>query len=167
MKYAKIHIRFAIENAFDFQDFTDSELLSILELKLKQQDLSATKEAKSVAINVLSRARNRPNFGNAGEVENLLGLAKNRYQARQLDSQSVSEGSFDVIFEPQDFDEDFDRGRNAITNLNKLFEDVVGCEETIAKLKGYQQTAQNLQILGRDMRDMIPTNFLFKGPPGS
>lgn len=35
---------------------------------MRQQDLNATKEAKVVAIEVLSRARNRPNFGNAGEV---------------------------------------------------------------------------------------------------
>src|SRR6267154_4812032 len=31
--------RFDIENAFHFEDFTDSELLEILNLKLKQQDL--------------------------------------------------------------------------------------------------------------------------------
>lgn len=35
---------------------------------MKHQDLDATAKAKSVAIEVLSRGRNRPNFGNAGEV---------------------------------------------------------------------------------------------------
>ena len=43
--------------------------MKILNLKMKQQDLEATERAKVVAIEVLSRARNRPNFGNAGEVE--------------------------------------------------------------------------------------------------
>lgn len=60
--------RFAIESAFHFDDFNDDELLEILELKMKHQDLDATPKAKSVAIEVLSRGRNRPNFGNAGEV---------------------------------------------------------------------------------------------------
>lgn len=60
--------RFAIESAFHFEDFNNDELLEILELKLRHQDLDATPEAKAVAIEVLSRGRNRPNFGNAGEV---------------------------------------------------------------------------------------------------
>ena len=60
--------RFAFESAFRFDDFTDSELLEILNMKMKNQDLEASENAKSVAIEVLSRARNRPNFGNAGEV---------------------------------------------------------------------------------------------------
>ena len=60
--------RFAIESAFLFEDFDNDELLEILEMKMRHQDLDATPEAKSVAIEVLSRARIRPNFGNAGEV---------------------------------------------------------------------------------------------------
>ena len=60
--------RFAIESAFLFEDFDNDELLEILEMKMRHQDLDATSEAKSVAIEVLSRSRNRPNFGNAGEV---------------------------------------------------------------------------------------------------
>ncbi len=61
-------LRFAIESAFHFEDFDNGELLEILDLKMRHQDLDATPEAKSVAIEVLSRGRNRPNFGNAGEV---------------------------------------------------------------------------------------------------
>ena len=99
------------------------------------------------------------------QVENLLGLAKDRHQARQS-SKPASQRSFEVIFEPQDFDPDFQRGEHAATNLQKLFEDVVGCEEVIDKLAGYQQTAQNMKARNRQSRGNIPTNFLFKGPPG-
>ncbi len=159
-------LRFAIENAFRFEDFTDEELLKILNLKLKSQDLDATDDAKAVAIEVLSRGRNRPNFGNAGEVENQLGLAKGRHQLRQSAKQP-SERSSDIVFEPQDFDPDYNRAAHASTNLEKLFEDVVGCEDIIAKLGGYQQIAQSMKKKGLDARGMIPTNFLFKGPPGT
>lgn len=38
----------------------------------KDQSLDATEKAKSVTIGVLAQARNRPNVGNAGKVENLL-----------------------------------------------------------------------------------------------
>ena len=158
--------RFSIDNAFRFNDFSDSELRQILDLKLKDQGLDSTEKAKSVAIGVLSRARNRPNFGNAGEVENLLGKAKVSYLARQM-SMPLSERSLDVVFEAQDFDADFDREAGAATNLKKLFEDIVGCEDVVAKLEGYQQVARGMKTRGLDPRDQIPTNFIFKGPPGN
>ncbi|THH18626.1 hypothetical protein EW146_g2397 [Bondarzewia mesenterica] len=157
--------RFAIENAFHFEDYSDPELLQALEWKLKDQDLSATDAAKTVAIEVLSRARNRPNFGNIGEVENLLSQAKTRYQERQA-SMHIGMRSPDAPFEPTDFDPEFDRGKHAVSNLAKLFEDVTGCEDIIEKLRGWQQMAQNVKSRRMDPRDFVPTNFVFKGPPG-
>ena len=161
-----IEARFAIENAFRFEDFTDDQLREILDLKLKSQDLQATDEAKSVAIDVLSRGRNRPNFGNAGEVENQLGLAKDRHQRRQS-VKDVSERSPHIVFEPIDFDPDYNRDAHASANMDTLFEGVVGCEDVIVKLKGYQQIARGMKAQGRDPQGMIPTSFLFKGPPGT
>lgn len=99
------------------------------------------------------------------QIENLLGLAKSRYQARQS-SKSVADQNCDIVFESQDFDPEYDRGKNASTNLQNLFEDVVGCDEIIDKLAGYQRIAQAMKARGRQPRGMIPTNFLFKGPPG-
>jgi hypothetical protein len=148
-----------------FDDYTDSELLQALDWKLKDQDLTATDAAKAVAIEVLSRARNRPNFGNIGEVENLLTQAKIRYQERQA-SLPFDRRSPDAPFERQDFDPEFDRSEHAATNLARLFEDVVGCEEIIEKLSRWQQMARNMKAQSRDPRDYIPTNFVFKGPPG-
>lgn len=78
----------------------------------------------------------------------------------------TSQRGFDVVFEPQDFDPDFQRGEHASTNLQKLFADIVGCEEIIEKLDGYQQVARNMKARGRQSKGLIPTNFLFKGPPG-
>lgn len=157
--------RFAIENAFSFEDFTEPELMQVLEWKLQDQDLEATDEAKRVAMEVLSRAKNRPNFGNGGEVENVLSQAKARFQTRQL-AVPIAERSFDSPFEPQDFDPEFNRNENAASNLTKLFEDVVGCEEIVGKLGSYQQIARTMKSRGMDPRDQIPTNFVFKGPPG-
>jgi hypothetical protein len=158
-------LRFAIEASFHFEDFNDQELLEILDMKLRQQDLDATDEAKEVALEVLSRARNRPNFGNAGEVENQLSLAKGRFQSRQS-SQKDTGGSCDVVFAPQDFDADYMRGARAATNLQSLFEGMIGCEDVIEKLGNYQKLAQGLKARGQDPRETVPTNFLFKGPPG-
>ena len=157
--------RFPIDDAFIFEDYDDDQLLSILELKLKKQGLSASPEAKKVAIDVLAKARRRPNFGNAGEVENLLSKAKEFFSKRQQ-SMPLHERSDDFMFEPQDFDKDFARSRNAIANCRGLFKDVVGCDDVVTKLIGYIQSAENAREMGLNPEDFIPFTFIFKGPPG-
>ena len=139
--------------------------MQALELKLKDQDLTATDAAKTVAMEVLGRARNRPHFGNIGEVENLLTEAKTRYQGRQA-TLSPKQQSPDAPFEPQDFDPDFNRNENAETNLERLFADVVGSGDVVRKLGGYQRMAKTMKARGLDYRATVPTNFVFKGPPG-
>ncbi|KAL8814735.1 MAG: hypothetical protein Q9223_006064 [Gallowayella weberi] len=158
--------RFRIDDAFQFDDFTEPELRDILKSKMKQQDLDATADAMEIAMQVLSRAKIQPHFGNAGEVENLLGSAKDRFQKRQ-NSKPLAERSFDCVFQQQDFDPEFDRVKNANEKLKILFEDTVGCDEIIAKLAGYQQIVRGMKARKKDPRGHIPMNFLFKGPPGT
>jgi AAA lid domain len=150
--------RFSTENAFEFEDYDDDELLSALELKLKKQDLTATDEAKRVAIETLSRARNRPNFGNIGEVENRLSQAKINIQSRNAHP--------DAPLEPEDFDPDYKRSENAAENLSKLFEGTVACEDIVEKLAHYQKLAAGCKLRDMDPRELVPTTFIFKGPPG-
>lgn len=157
--------RFAIEDAFQFDDFDDDQLRQILELKLKKQCLFATAEAKDTAIQTLARARRRPNFGNAGEVDNMLGRAKQAFQARQAKIPS-SQRSTDVVFEPQDFDAHFDRASRAGINCRELFKDVLGCGNIVDKLEGYVQAASVMTARGLDPREQIPFSYIFKGPPG-
>lgn len=157
--------RFQLADAFRFEDFSDTELKEILLLKLKNQGLGATDSAISVAIDSLSRARNGLNFGNGGDVENLISKAKSNYQARQS-KLPAAERSIDFLFEAQDFDPDFDRASSAETNLSQLFKDVIGCESIIKKLDGYLKVAKGMRAQGLDPRDQIPMNFIFKGPPG-
>jgi hypothetical protein len=113
-------------------------------------------------MEVLGRARNRPHFGNAGEVDILLNGAKSRHQHHL----STGQKSRTATLEAQDFDEDFDRGNRAETNIRKLFEGVVGSDSIVAQLEGYQQTVRNMKQLDMDPRQQIPFNFLFRGPPG-
>ena len=157
--------RFKIEDAFNFEDFDDDELLKILNLKLDTQNLGATDEGKKVAIEMLSRGRNRPNFGNAGEVENIISEAKAR-SVRRRHQIPAEERPRDIIFEPQDFDPNHNRSENAATNLAKLFEDVVGCGDIVKQLSNYQQIAAVCKARDMDPREQIPTNFVFTGPPG-
>lgn len=157
--------RFQLSYAFHFEDFDDQQLREILDLKLKKQGIKATEEAKDVAIGLLSRARDRPNFGNAGEVENLISHAKAQEQKRRS-AENPASLSAEVVFLPQDFDENFGRFKDAALNCRKHFADVVGCEGLITKLECYQRVAMNMRARGMDPRQQIPFNFIFKGPPG-
>lgn len=157
--------RFPLVDAFRFEDFNDDQLREILDFKLKKQDLVATEQAKDVVIKVLSKARRRLHFGNAGEVENMIGQAKSSHQLRQS-TLPIAERSIDIIFQPQDFDADFDREKGAAINLRHLFEDIVGSEGVVKKFEGYIRAVEAMRARGRDPEEHIPFNFIFKGPPG-
>lgn len=75
--------RFQLENAFVFADFTDEELLRILSSNLKKSGLVADLETRRTAIQILSKERKKPNFGNAGSLNNLVSVALKRMTERQ------------------------------------------------------------------------------------
>ena len=71
------------------------------------------------------------------------------------------------FFEPQDFDPEYDRVDSATTKLKELFADVVDCEPVISKFEQYQIVSQSMKARDLDPRPLIPTTFVFKGPPGT
>ncbi len=163
--------QFQLSDAFRFEDFSYPELQEILQFKLTNQDLGATQQAVSTAIDVLSRLRNGLNFGNGGDVENLISKTKAHYQVQQS-ALPVAQRYMDFIFEPQDFDTNYDRASGAETNLQELFKGVIGCEGIIAKLDGFLKVAKAMRAQGMRAQDLeprgqIPMNFIFKGPSGN
>ncbi|RYC61076.1 hypothetical protein CHU98_g5146 [Xylaria longipes] len=157
---------FPMASAFIFEDYDDSALRSILDLKLKQQGFRAGEAAKQACISVLGRVRDNPNFGNAGEIDVILDQARERQQKRL--SESIGSTKKDLL-EPRDIDPDFNRSE-AATNIHMLFKGVIGCEVVIQQLGRYQQEAQNMKGLGfsdGEIRSQIPFSLLFRGPPGT
>ncbi|KAK5988189.1 NFX1-type zinc finger-containing protein 1 [Cladobotryum mycophilum] len=154
--------RFSVDNPFVFEDFDDDGLRQVLDLKLKTSGFATTGEGKRAALDVLIRERNRPNFGNGGAVENLLSKAKLSYQKR-MSSGKVKRNQL----EPVDFDEDFDRSTRKDTNVRQLFKDDIGREDIIAMLEKIQSRVRQLKSLDMDVKEEIPFNFLFRGPPGT
>ncbi|EGP87761.1 uncharacterized protein MYCGRDRAFT_42010 [Zymoseptoria tritici IPO323] len=155
--------RFPMDSGFIFQEFDDEDMEAILEMKLKAQAFKITDRAKDVALGMLQRARNRPHFGNAGEVDIILNDAKLRQQKRISRDSSVAKG----IFEAEDFDPDFERGERANTNLAALFKDSVACDGIVKQLQGYQNVVARMREHNLDPREEIPFTFLFRGPPGT
>lgn len=155
--------RFPLASGFVFEDFDKAELRQIVDLKLQNQGFLATDQAKNVVMEMLDRARNRPNFGNAGEIDILLDIAKSRKQSRLSRGETKSTD----VLEALDFDENFDRADRSETNVKKLFEDSIGCEDIVRLLEGYQETVLITRSLQLDEKEGIPFNFLFRGPPGT
>lgn len=153
--------RFPLSSAFVFEDFDDVALAKILDMKLGKKGFSATDKAKQVALDVLRRARNRPNFGNAGEIDILLNEAQASHQKRVSKGKVKRHGKLEAI----DFDADFDRAERGDTDVKKLFEGDVGRDNLISVLQGYQTRVRQAKLL--DIDPEIPYNFLFRGPPGT
>ncbi|KAJ5249492.1 hypothetical protein N7524_011808 [Penicillium chrysogenum] len=129
--------RFPMEQAFVFEDFISEELNHILGLKLKEQGNGITNCGRRVALEMLEQARNRPHFGNAGEIDILLNSAKMCHQKR-LNANKQTVQPLDANLDAPDFDDNFDRmGKNDGSSWQ----------------------------LNMDVRAQLPFNFIFRGPP--
>ena len=110
------------------------------------------------AVATLAKARAKPNFGNAGSVDNLLSKAITRMQARD------QRDEIDKLV-LVDFQYDGDGPDDAL--LDSLFDDLIGCEsvkETMAELRN---TVLFSQAQGKDAASSgVGFNYLFLGNPG-
>lgn len=154
--------RFPIESAFRFDDFDLDQLMEVLALKMREQDVRASDGALAVARDVLGRALMRPRFSNGGEVERCLAAAKSNYEARQA-KRPAAEREFDTLLEAEDFDPD--HGRMAESGCRKMLEGLVD-EAVIEKLDECQQIWRGAKQRNRDPRELVSTRFVFKGGPG-
>lgn len=154
--------RFPLEDAFVFENFDDKQLLDVLNSKLAKQGIQATKNAKNAAMEMLKLARNKPNFGNGGEVENLLTRAKARWQARQPEGENAE----NILLSNADFNPSLKSDKNGKEDISALFDGFVGFESTIALFKQYQARVLGMRRMEKDPRPYIPFTFIFSGPPG-
>ncbi|KAL7935358.1 P-loop containing nucleoside triphosphate hydrolase protein [Trichoderma chlorosporum] len=157
--------RFPLEEAFRFDDYDDNRLEEILNLKMEDDGVRASPEAMKVASEILCRARDRPNFGNGGDVVNFLNQAKVRHRERMSKITDVE--TMDIVLQPEDFDPKYNRGATAAERCRALFDGLIGFEETIQRFETYQRIAENLRLNNKDPRGIIPFTYIFKGPPGT
>ncbi|GCB17518.1 stage V sporulation protein K [Aspergillus awamori] len=155
--------RFPLEEAFHFQDYTIDQLAMILDLKMSRDGIEATDHAREVALEVLAQARDRPNFGNGGDVENLLGKAKAAFNKRL---RGVTDRNGRKI-EAVDFDPEYDRAFRNSKACESLLSSMIGMDSIISLFRNYQKVAAGMRLQGVDPRPYIPFAYVFKGPPGT
>lgn len=157
--------RFPVERPFRFENFNVAQLVQILRKKMAEGDLESTPEAIDAAKAIFERALMRPNFTNAGEVDSCLATAKLNYEAR-ISRQPFDLQDPDAVFEAVDFDPDWDRGSHAgeldcrAALEGRVHADIV---DTLVSIHKRCFGAKNCGI---NPREVVATNFVFKGPPG-
>lgn len=131
-------------------------------------------------INYLARVQNasttppRQLTGTGGQSSPLQVLSRTYYprkhsrhsSSRQSSSVQQPKPVMKMLFEPEDFDPDFERSSSAEQNLHDLFEGVVGCDKIIEQFENYMQIAKTRRELNEEPHSLTPMSFVFKGPPG-
>lgn len=155
--------RFQLSNAWVFQDYGDEDLLHIM------RTAAAAKygwelgwEQLRAGVAALKRERLKPNFGNAGAVNNLLAAAAQRMEGRLRGMPAAERAG--AVPEPQDLNPDWESAAGA--GAEGVLQDLEGCYGVMAKLREWQATIQASMDMGLDPLANMELNFLFVGSPG-
>lgn len=151
--------RFDATNPIMFEDYNDQELLQILTDYLRGKNIEATIPALLRATDCLSKKRRLPNFGNAGEVHNLVNAAVARFMRRtREDPQSCQK------LLPEDFE---NPNTSAPESLEDIFRPMIGCSAILERMRNMHAVIQRKKARGLDYINAVPVNWIFRGPPGT
>ncbi|GFR50032.1 hypothetical protein Agub_g12193 [Astrephomene gubernaculifera] len=155
--------RFQMREAWRFQDYGPVDLLAITREAARKRGWELGEAALLAAVEALDQERRKPNFGNAGAVNNLLSTAAVRMEGR-LRGLPPARRAAEV---PQA--EDFlpPRQGGAASDPAGIFGDLIGCREVLSKLREWQATILGCQAVGRDPLQVVELNFRFVGAPGT
>eukprot|EP00798_Chlamydomonas_sp_ICE-L_P020756 gene20756-27576_t len=150
--------RFQLEHAFVFPDFSDAALIRILMAKARTEGLKLNLDVAKQAVASLAGARAKPNFGNAGTLDNLLSQAKLALMSRPAgsDQQPLTLADFGIA--PERVDN---------TALDSLFDDLLGCEEVKEHLEKLRSMVEFCQERGEELAGVVSYNYVFTGSPGT
>ena len=149
--------RFQIDDAFDFPDFNDESLVRIMMSSAKKRGVKLSLKVAKRAVRTLSKSRAKPNFGNAGAVDNLLSKGIVRMQRREQQNDEL-------------LAEDFDYSGDGVdtATLESLFDDMIGCESVKEQMAELKNTVEFSQAQGKSATSCgISHCYLFLGNPGT
>lgn len=151
--------RFDLENAFEFRDYDDNELVRILKAQVTAADLSFDSPNTAVdVISIVAKNRALPNFGNAGEIQNVLSKAKVKMMTRLSKDRNANRNVLVLSdFEPSE----------SKTTIEELFASLVGCKGVKSKIEQLEANIAMSNRQGLNTRERCPFNFVFTGAPGT
>jgi len=151
--------RFDWTNPIVFEDFTETQLFVILSNYLARKNLMATNEAMLKALDCLAKKRRLPNFGNAGEVHNLVNSAITRFMTR---TRTAPDSPRQLIAD------DF-VNPSAVSNetLEDIFQQMIGCDAIVQRMRALHAVVQRKKTKGLNYIDSQVMNWLFVGGAGT
>eukprot|EP00633_Aureoumbra_lagunensis_P006918 CAMPEP_0197320696 /NCGR_PEP_ID=MMETSP0891-20130614/61167_1 /TAXON_ID=44058 ORGANISM="Aureoumbra lagunensis, Strain CCMP1510" /NCGR_SAMPLE_ID=MMETSP0891 /ASSEMBLY_ACC=CAM_ASM_000534 /LENGTH=1335 /DNA_ID=CAMNT_0042812211 /DNA_START=134 /DNA_END=4141 /DNA_ORIENTATION=- len=159
--------RFQLDHAFEFEDYDDDALFRILLSKVKLRGRTVTFEAARTAVRKkLAKERLRPNFGNAGAIDNLVSDAVSRAEQRiqRKHSGCANTRAQDLALLEEDF---YVEPPHFANPEQFIFNGLIGCNAVREKLREYQSVVNAARAVGRDPIADLPLTFVFSGEPGT
>lgn len=149
--------RFPEDHSFYFDDYSDDELLKVLELNLHSQGVKATLDFKEKALDKLRLQRSQSNFGNAGSVQLVISGAIQRAATRDKTSD-------DCVLLAEDIEKSgenrADRKEDPMGKFDKLF--------AVDGIKASFEKKRKAWAVARREGSETPEigHFVFRGAPG-
>lgn len=158
--------RFGLDDAFMFEDYSDEELMQILNMKIQSKGLTADFDAQHSARDSLARMRMKPNFGNGGSVETLISSSILRMEQRKK-PMSLVDRAKDIAIKGIDFNPQWNGGK-CLGNIDvkDLMKDMIGADHLIEQFESYQHSVNFAEKQGKSLYENLPMCFRFVGPPG-
>ena len=150
-----------------FDDYTDEELLVILQRMTTAQGFTILDVDLKSAVEVLGRERVGTNFGNARAVRNLLERAirrqANRLQALQESGVQLTKQQLMELSSSDLLSDDQRRKTDPMGELDAL----VGLEPVKQAVREYRDVLNVAKLRARDLREVLQPNFVMLGNPGT
>jgi replication-associated recombination protein RarA len=145
--------RFPKEFAFDFEDYNDDQLLQILIAECKKKEIQvASYEVYERIIQVISRQRSGPNFGNVGSLNLLLQNCVVKASVR-------NESHIKICLE--DIETGIDRSKDPLEPLKNLFK----IDNILSQIVQLRDAFAVATTEGDELPN--PGHFVFRGSPGT
>lgn len=132
---------------------------------MQARSVTTTEEGRVVASKVLDLWKQRPNFWNGGEIDNLLSRAVCNFQGRFGAASEATrlKMAAESVLMPEDFDPEYTRG----TTSSEPEFGLLGLERSLAVFRGLVKQARIMKRHKKDPKTVMPFNLVFKGPPGT
>lgn len=146
--------RFQFDNPIVFEDYDDTSLMKILKSKVTQCGLKIDLKTSMFAIQQLSKKRSLPNFGNAGEINNMLNDAKRYVANRGGNTLCKADFCKDGILPTEGL-------------VDRVMNDLIGNDDIDRLIEDYKNLVKHAEKERKDIKKFIDYNFLFVGSPGT
>jgi replication-associated recombination protein RarA len=148
--------RFPPQYAFQFEDYTEHELLDILEWNCAKRSVSCPYDVAEALLKQLALQKTQPNFGNAGAVEQLLKHAMGKAMSRPMVNGMTVLTLADVGAEDESKEQ-----KDPLALLDKLYR-MDEIREQLTQLR-------NQMIVADREGSGLPEigHFVFRGSPGT